>query len=1207
MSQTNIAIYAVVVTLSQSLHVHMHTVHMVKERLSLYNHGHLDYRTMCEFEAIVREYFVGKGSSFTTLLSSTLSIHTVLMVRDHLALKIHLAITLFKGSARSKSINLSALVPRFVHAFSSYRVQTGYTTVIMNIWYYESRVTSRLGAESTMIELGLLLEIHHSFLPIPHPTMLGHASPNTGRDISSRNLSALITLITNLELNATDAETLASMLFLRSRHEAVSGLPFCEECLPPAPSPPSTPIFEDFSAPPVSIHLTPPDPSNPVTILVHRNLDCEARVPSLADDCSIYDDSLEQSLYQMSWARCPLIVLEGLEPSGMVLTGLRPPDNPFQACELSPAKTALALPTKRNDSFFVCISEPSADSSADLHTRILRNRRIPSSQHAPASKRASKHGVAGSVGSVESGQILEQSALGATTNKPKPRRAVQPPEGWEEHMFGLRDRRRSLTPHVSATKIPVLPSPSQHQVGQVYNEDTEMDEMEEDTNVNVDEPKSSSEQDKEKSSGGQDEEKSSGEQDEQKTSTEEDDRSSNYNESEDSSSNYDDKELRHPFLSASIYAYASLTRCSYMVLIPMSEQFLVTSHRFPHPCHRRTTLMTSDPDGEETVPPPRQGHQMYPKLQNKGKGRALDVEDVDVADNSDCEAPPPNFKKPGKPVQNGARRNSGICEGSDRDAVNNLITKEREKLKAVYEWSESSSIVPTNRSVKSIAARVENAKTQFSGLAEAWSNLEDIEIVGAVMYIGQDPAGRQTSGIFGGSEAIRNFINDNSIDVRALLDKYTAIFKCLRNGDGVDAGLETSRDRNRRVFGSMMKEKLLAALRNLHLTHGIEVSDPQKVGWHQLLEFMRKCHLTVVNWPLGVSPLGPGFDHKKLKAGPLRQLIVPYLRRKLGPMYDGQTDDEEEQDGLDDAPEIEIKCWSQDIINISDNNPLSGDVPLVKAADGTVLRKVSDDPEWQKSCQERDRQQQQDAERPRVEVLNDDSIPCQSGHQGPPRDEGQDARPIALDLRPNPSLIPTGARTREPDPSDFPAPVPGYRVGFYSYLYDKAKRSVVQDPHHDMFPGRTHTREPGPSQQPLPRRREDSRNDRANYRDPSPSNIPYNAPPPAHYNHPPPSRQGYRIPSRTDHRVYHDGPYTNEYYPTAWPAAPCWVNRGGTTQQYEDDFPGDYCLEANLWLSVFGDGIIAVAMSGTAGSPPLVPRMTGVTYVTGGELQCTTV
>ncbi|KIN94735.1 hypothetical protein M404DRAFT_34738 [Pisolithus tinctorius Marx 270] len=36
-------------------------------------------------------------------------------------------------------------------------------------------------------------------------------------------------------------------------------------------------------------------------------------------------------------------------------------------------------------------------------------------------------------------------------DKPKPQHAVQPPEGWEEHMFGLCDRRRSLTPSVSVS------------------------------------------------------------------------------------------------------------------------------------------------------------------------------------------------------------------------------------------------------------------------------------------------------------------------------------------------------------------------------------------------------------------------------------------------------------------------------------------------------------------------------------------------------------------------------------------------------------------------------------------------------------------------------------------------------------------------------------------------------------------------------------
>ncbi|KAI5986072.1 hypothetical protein F5J12DRAFT_898812 [Pisolithus orientalis] len=268
----------------------------------------------------------------------------------------------------------------------------------------------------------------------------------------------------------------------------------------------------------------------------------------------------------------------------------------------------------------------------------------------------------------------------------------------------------------------------------------------------------------------------------------------------------------------------------------------------------------------------------------------------------------------------------------------------REKLKAVYEWT-----------------RVDNAKTQFSGLAEVWSNLEDIEIVGVVTYVGQDPAGHQTSGIFGGSEMIRNFINENGINVWSLMDQYTTIFKCLRNGNGVDARVagtssigdvgsalelhchtkETPRDCNCRVFGSMMKEKMLATLRDLHVTCGIE-----------------KSHFTIVNWSHGVSPPGPGFEYKKLKAGPLCQLVVPYLQRKLGLLYDGQTDDEEEQDSLDDVLEIEIKCWNKEVINILDTDPLKGEIMLIKATNGTVLQQISDDPEWQKSLKEMDCQQQ---------------------------------------------------------------------------------------------------------------------------------------------------------------------------------------------------------------------------------------------------------
>ena len=45
------------------------------------------------------------------------------------------------------------------------------------------------------------------------------------------------------------------------------------------------------------------------------------------------------------------------------------------------------------------------------------------------------------------------------------------------------------------------------------------------------------------------------------------------------------------------------------------------------------------------------------------------------------------------------------------------------------------------------------------------------------MYVGKDPARHQLSGIFGGSDMVGQFINECAIDLCALMDKYTAIFK----------------------------------------------------------------------------------------------------------------------------------------------------------------------------------------------------------------------------------------------------------------------------------------------------------------------------------------------------------------------------------------------------------------------------------------------
>ena len=69
---------------------------------------------------------------------------------------------------------------------------------------------------------------------------------------------------------------------------------------------------------------------------------------------------------------------------------------------------------------------------------------------------------------------------------------------------------------------------------------------------------------------------------------------------------------------------------------------------------------------------------------------------------------------------------------ASRDKINDIITKEynilmkdipkddivmrKEKLKDVYEWQETSVMVPSNKSVKLITTKLDNAKVQFLGL-----------------------------------------------------------------------------------------------------------------------------------------------------------------------------------------------------------------------------------------------------------------------------------------------------------------------------------------------------------------------------------------------------------------------------------------------------------------------------------------------------------
>jgi hypothetical protein len=55
--------------------------------------------------------------------------------------------------------------------------------------------------------------------------------------------------------------------------------------------------------------------------------------------------------------------------------------------------------------------------------------------------------------------------------------------------------------------------------------------------------------------------------------------------------------------------------------------------------------------------------------------------------------------------------------------------------------------------------------------------MEDIEVIGAVMYVGDDPAGAQTSGVFGGSENVKGYIDDNHVNIRKMLSDYTTVLR----------------------------------------------------------------------------------------------------------------------------------------------------------------------------------------------------------------------------------------------------------------------------------------------------------------------------------------------------------------------------------------------------------------------------------------------
>lgn len=58
-----------------------------------------------------------------------------------------------------------------------------------------------------------------------------------------------------------------------------------------------------------------------------------------------------------------------------------------------------------------------------------------------------------------------------------------------------------------------------------------------------------------------------------------------------------------------------------------------------------------------------------------------------------------------------------------------------------------------------------------------------MEVIGAILYTGQDGGAKQLSALFGGSNVVRQLLVNNQIDVRDLIDNLTTSLKYVLSKD----------------------------------------------------------------------------------------------------------------------------------------------------------------------------------------------------------------------------------------------------------------------------------------------------------------------------------------------------------------------------------------------------------------------------------------
>ncbi|KAG1832370.1 hypothetical protein EV424DRAFT_1533540 [Suillus variegatus] len=279
----------------------------------------------------------------------------------------------------------------------------------------------------------------------------------------------------------------------------------------------------------------------------------------------------------------------------------------------------------------------------------------------------------------------------------------------------------------------------------------------------------------------------------------------------------------------------------------------------------------------------------------------------------------------------------------------------------IHEFWEGISKNP-DESPKAIYNRIMAIRDAFA-TSITYSRLEDIYVGGFVLYTGTEEAGRRAAGVFAGSPLILDLVNEKQADIKKLVDYLTTVIKYKRIDDTVSLPSfahmmgpkfnpelscekgEGTRDRNRRVAPLMMLEKFA----KVGIPH-----EAKNIPWKTMLNSLYLCEVQVVDWPAGVSLVGPDFVFKDLKTDELKALVGPYLKRCMGSDYNAELARVEhhelkkkKKDGsgalkvLD--KELVFVPWSDESKELSRNeDPEMLNIPLITDTQGEVLRTLMD-------------------------------------------------------------------------------------------------------------------------------------------------------------------------------------------------------------------------------------------------------------------------